>query len=74
MVTRRYNFQLRDYTGKTIKLPEEIGRECKQFNITVKEIMENYNDYQSVGMTVTYADGALKAIWNKKKMQTRGAV
>lgn len=75
MVARRYNFQLTDYqTGKSIKLPEDLGRECKNFNITVKEILDNYNDYQSVGMRVTYADGALKAIWNKKKMQTRGVI
>lgn len=74
MVARRYNFQLTDYkTGKSIKLPEKTGRECKELGIGASEVLENYNEYLSVGMTVTYYDGAIKAILNKRKQQMRGS-
>lgn len=73
MTNRRYNYVLTDSrTGKSIKLPEKTGRECKELGIGAGEVLDNYKEYLSVGMTVTYYDGAIKAILNKRKQQIKG--
>jgi len=68
MNRRRYDYRIVDLTtGKSIKIPNDLGQECKRLGITSTEIINNYNEYNSLGMRVTFADGALKAIYMKKK-------
>lgn len=72
MNKRRYNYRLTDYsTGKSIVIPDELGRECKDLGIRAEEIIRHYNEYNSLGMKVTYGDGALKAIYLKKLGATK---
>lgn len=66
----KYTYWVKDRNGqRAFKLPEHIGKECNHLGITAEEITRRYNEYASLGMRVTYADGALKAIFNKKKAQ-----
>lgn len=68
MNKRRYDYRIMDLsTGKSVKIPSDLGQECKRLGVTSTEIINNYNEYNSLGMKVTYADGALKAIYMKKK-------
>ncbi len=65
---RRYNYKLLDKdTGKTIMIPRDLGLECKKYSITVREILNNYNEYNSLGMRATYGDAAQLAIYLRKK-------
>jgi hypothetical protein len=65
---KRYNYKLTDaVTRRTIMIPEDLGKECKRLNISVQEILNNYNEYNSLGMRATYGDGAQLAIYLRKK-------
>ena len=68
MNRRAYNYRLIDPdTKRTIRLPEKIGRACKEHNISVADVLKYYNEYRSFGIEANYYDGALKAIYDKKK-------
>jgi len=42
--------------------------ECMRLGVKSDDILKHYNEYMSMGMRgITYNDGALKAIYEKKK-------
>ena len=55
-------------TGRTIKVTKDLRMECMRLGVKSDDILKHYNEYMSMGMRgITYNDGALKAIYEKKK-------
>jgi hypothetical protein len=70
---RKYTYELYS-TGGHIRVPKDVGIECKRLGINGDDILAEYRKFTQVGMKVTYLDGAMQAIYKRKqKMYSGGA-
>lgn len=58
--------------AKVFVLSEDLWRNCKEYNVSDKDILREYNRFQVMGIPVTYSTAAAAALREKKRPVQQG--